>query len=62
MKQSPTPKVVELLLRTLAGVQKMPDGRADDLAMRKLKQNVFRMVAELKAAKRCEPAAEWSRE
>lgn len=51
-----TSKVVDLLLDTLVRVEKSPDTRPDDAAMKKLKQKVFRLAAQFEATRSCEQA------
>ena len=60
MKHNPRSKVVDLLMDTLERVEERPCPRPDEAAMEKLKQNVFRLVAQFEAVRRHEgvPASE----
>lgn len=56
MKHNPRSKVVDLLLDTLERVEERPCSRPDEVAMQKLKQKVFRLVAQFEAVRRREGA------
>ncbi|HEV2326554.1 MAG TPA: hypothetical protein VGS10_21625 [Terracidiphilus sp.] len=51
MNHRATSKVVNLLLDTLAKLERRVGSHPEDRAMKNLKMNVFRMVAELEAVK-----------
>ena len=56
MKHNARSKVVDLLLDTLVRVERGPDARPDDAAMKKLKQKVFRLATQFEAARSCQQA------
>lgn len=62
MKNSPTSKVVDLLLDTLERVERKAECGPDEATMQKLKTKVFRLVAQFEAARSCEGASSGSGE